>query len=240
MAKEIELYGGKGITILDDEDYEPIMRFSQRWYIHDRGYACCHTKRIHKRMHRLILELHGNNLQGHQVDHKDGNRLNNQKFNLKICSNEQNSRNSNIRIDNTSGYKGVYWYQQEGKWAAQIHLLDKHYSLGIYSSKIEAAQAYNVASEILFAEFSKPNPVPEASPEIKQRVIRAINGLKTYSSNKSGYTGVDYRRDRNKWRARIKLDNKEILLGHFSTKEEAIVAREKAEQKFITTPKFLL
>jgi len=47
--------------------------------------------------------------------------------------------------------------------AAQIHLLSKHYSLGIYTSKMEAAQAYNVASEILFGEFSKVNPVPEAS-----------------------------------------------------------------------------
>jgi len=58
--------------------------------------------------------------------------------------------------------------------AAQIHLLSKHYSWNLYIKKWKA-QAYNVASEILFGEFSKVNPASsEASQKIQHKVIRMV------------------------------------------------------------------
>ena len=52
------------------------------------------------------------------------------------------------------------------------------------------------------------------------------------SNNTSGAIGVSFRKDRNKWRAVIQKDGKTIHLGYFETKEEAIEARSKAEEKY--------
>lgn len=52
------------------------------------------------------------------------------------------------------------------------------------------------------------------------------------SNNTSGTTGVDYVKRLNKWRARIHIDNKEILLGLYNTKEDAISIRKEAEKKY--------
>jgi len=57
--------------------------------MHDSGYACCFTKGVHKRIYRLILKLHGSNLQGHQVDHKDGTR---------VCTSINNKVNGQLTI----------------------------------------------------------------------------------------------------------------------------------------------
>lgn len=51
-------------------------------------------------------------------------------------------------------------------------------------------------------------------------------------NNTSGIKGVSYRKDRGKWRAYIKIKRKNIFLGNFDTKEEAIAARKAAEEKW--------
>ena len=53
-------------------------------------------------------------------------------------------------------------------------------------------------------------------------------------NNTSGYMGVDYRKDRGLWRARIKVDDKEIYLGQYNTPEEAAIAYQKAKSKYHT------
>ena len=55
---------------------------------------------------------------------------------------------------------------------------------------------------------------------------------KIYTTNTSGKGGISYRKDTNKWRARIMVDDKPINLGSFEDKEDAISARIKAEQKY--------
>lgn len=52
------------------------------------------------------------------------------------------------------------------------------------------------------------------------------------SNNTSGVTGVSFRPDRGKWRARIMIDYREINLGHFDTLEEATIAREAALKQY--------
>lgn len=56
---------------------------------------------------------------------------------------------------------------------------------------------------------------------------RAIN-----SNNTSGYRGVSYRKDRDKYRAYIKFQGKDIFLGHYDNIEDAIKARKVAEEKY--------
>ena len=91
---------------------------------------------------------------GQCVDHVDGNGLNNQRANLRLATTSQNAINRGPQRDNTSGFKGVYWYKHDGKWRAQIRVNGKGYVLGCFSDPAEAARAYDIAAMELHGEFA--------------------------------------------------------------------------------------
>jgi len=62
--------------------------------------------------------------------------------------------------------------------------------------------------------------------------LENVLNRKVFSNNKSGYTGVSWEKANRKWRAQIGINKKEFFLGLFSTKNEAIEARKKAEKNF--------
>ena len=104
------------------------------------------------RIHRFILDCNKNDV----VDHINGNTLDNRKQNLRICSQQQNTmNNSNIRSNNTSGYKGVTWDKSKNKWTAQITVNYKNIHLGRYD-KIEDAIKERQKAEIkYFGEYRR-------------------------------------------------------------------------------------
>lgn len=66
------------------------------------------------------------------------------------------------------------------------------------------------------------------------RVVTSIENRRNMArpkNNTSGAIGVSYRANRKKWRAYIMIDNRQITLGHYKTKEEAILARKRAEEE---------
>ena len=82
---------------------------------------------------------------GYEVDHIDGNGLNNQKSNLRNCTHKENMWNQHgIRPTNTSGHVGVSWHKQVGKWRAQVQISGKFHHLGLFSTKEEAIKALEV------------------------------------------------------------------------------------------------
>lgn len=92
-----------------------------------------------------------------QIDHIDGDGLNNTKQNLRICTQSENVMNQSIRSDNSSGYKGVWWDKQTNKWRAGIIISGKTVYLGRFDFLVNAARAYDFAAKELFGEFSKLN-----------------------------------------------------------------------------------
>ncbi len=81
---------------------------------------------------------------GMQVDHKDGNRSNNHPNNLQLLSGSTNGRGYNgLFSRNKSGYMGVSYAADRGKWYAGVKRDGKHRFLGRFSTAIEAAKAYN-------------------------------------------------------------------------------------------------
>lgn len=110
------------------------------------------------RMHRLILGLKTGDKT--QVDHIDGDGLNNQRNNLRLCNNQQNTRNSRIR-SGTSKYKGVSWNTRAQKWQAGLGLTlnnkRRHVALGCYNNEKEAAKAYDLAAIYYFGDFARIN-----------------------------------------------------------------------------------
>lgn len=107
--------------------------------------------------HRLAwLYVHGHWPSEH-IDHIDGNRDNNAIANLREATNGENLRNRGPQRDNTSGFKGVTWDRERGKWTAQINLRGKHHHLGRFDNKKDAARAYDLAAARLHGEYAYQN-----------------------------------------------------------------------------------
>lgn len=126
------------------------------WYAHksrSKWYAAANHHKNRIFMHRLIMRPDAEA----EIDHRDGDGLNNQRTNLRLASHQENGFNRKISKNNTSGYIGVTWHNKLGKWRAQIRKDGKHNSLGCYLDPRDAASAYNKAARRLFGEFATIN-----------------------------------------------------------------------------------
>lgn len=93
-----------------------------------------------------------------QVDHIDGDGLNNQRVNLRVCTRSQNNRNrEKTSRATTSKYKGVSHHKRNKKWCARIRTGSNLKHLGSFSSEKAAAHAYNEAAIEYFGEFARLN-----------------------------------------------------------------------------------
>jgi hypothetical protein len=147
--KFIPLTLGK-YTIVDDEDY--VILSKHKWYAnkdHDfdnyyvvRGIRI-KGKRKKEKMHRIIM----NPPVGMEVDHINGNGLDNRRENLRIVTSHQNHQNRHVQ--KTSQYVGVHWHKSHKKWATEIQYKGKIKWLGDYHNEIEAATVYQVAYAVL-------------------------------------------------------------------------------------------
>ncbi len=105
-------------------------------------------------MHRLVLDAPSSL----NVDHINGNGLDNRRKNLRLANEVQSAANRRKTTKKTSSrYKGVSG--REGRWLAYITVNDKRRYLGIFVDEHEAALAYNVAALGAFAEFAFLNEV---------------------------------------------------------------------------------
>lgn len=107
-------------------------------------------------LHRLILSriLDRPLLDTEQVDHINLNGLDNRRCNLRLATNTENQRNKSKQVNNTSGYKGVYWRKDSNKWVAQIKVDNEVRHLGRFDTPEEAHAAYCEAAKQLHGEFA--------------------------------------------------------------------------------------
>jgi hypothetical protein len=103
-------------------------------------------------MHRLILDPGTA-----EVDHINGDTLDNRRCNLRLATHAQNMCNNRMRSHNTSGYRGVFWYAERRKWGALIVARRKRKFLGLYADAVDAARAYDAAAIELHGEFASLN-----------------------------------------------------------------------------------
>lgn len=136
-------------TQLDDEDYEKCKEHS--WF-YLRGYAATKLNYKNVYLHVFILGFKG-------IDHKDGNRLNNQRSNLRKATPTQNAANKRKQGFTSSKYKGVSFSKEKQKWCAYIDSNYIRYRLGYFLNEVDAAKAYNAKALELFGEFARLNEV---------------------------------------------------------------------------------
>lgn len=158
MPKHIPLTRGR-FAIVDDEWFDKLSK--HHWYCSNYGYAYRRGPGGRKgstllSMHRTVLGLDNTGCTS-QIDHIDGNPLNNTVANLRVCSPSQNLHNRDKQKNNKSGFKGVYWATQVGRWLANITVNGKRHHLGTFFSPAEAAKAYDVAARELLGEFARLN-----------------------------------------------------------------------------------
>lgn len=157
MDYEIKLTRGM-VALVDYEDYVVLSRY--KWlalkhynsYVAARGVYNKETKKVKTvLMHRIITNCPNN----FQVDHKNGNVLDNRKHNLRICTAKQNCQNRKTRIDNKLRVKGVT--KKNNKFAATIYINKKQIWLGVFDTIKQATMAYNKAAIKYFGEFARTN-----------------------------------------------------------------------------------
>jgi len=157
MAKEIQLTQGN-VAIVDDDDFDYLNQF--KWYLLKSkfNYYAIRTKRPENKLiqlHRIVIKAK----QGEIVDHINGNKLDNRKCNLRICTKSQNCQNRKISKFNKSGFNGVSWSIKNKKWVAQIACNNKKMHIGFFNDAIEAAKAFNQAAVKYHGEFAHLNKI---------------------------------------------------------------------------------
>ena len=160
--KTILLSKGKNFAIVDDEDFEPLSRFNWRVsesklkrtlikyavrskWINGKSTTIC--------MHREIMRPPDSM----NIDHKNGDGLDNQKDNLRLANDSQNLANSRKRRSCSSKYKGVCWHKWNKKWCARTRVNGLLIHLGHFNDELSAAIAYDRAAEKYFGEFALTN-----------------------------------------------------------------------------------
>ena len=231
--KEIRLTRG-AVALVDDGDFAHVSRL--RWHAnknHRTSYAVCvfreNGKQREQTMHRFLL----NPPKGMEVDHINGNGLDNRRANLRLATHSQNICNQKLRNSNVSGYKGVTWFERYQRWHTQVD--GKH--VGYYDTPEEAAYAYDVEATRRYGLFAKTNLMlgilsEETAKRIREQEKNAPRPAGVRHNNTSGYTGVGWRKSAKRWIAYITVDQKFIFLGYYDTPEEAALAYNRAATKY--------
>lgn len=139
------------IAVVDDEDFE--MLNLVKWCAHGgKGKFYAFSRKLGM-MHRYLLPVKS----PYQIDHIDGNSLNNQRSNLRICTKQQNQFNRKKLANSKSKYKGVFWHPVNKYWFSKINHDGKRIHLGVFQNETDAAKTYDEAAKKHFGEFANLN-----------------------------------------------------------------------------------
>jgi len=173
-------------TIVDDAVYETLMQHGWKWH-YDNNYALTNihyydgsmwtARQI--RLHRWIWESWANrSLGGLQIDHINGDGLDNRLENLRIATISQNCRNRGANKNNIPKLKGVYFKKSVSKYCARIMVDGKPLHLGYFTDCLDAIKAYDNAAQHYHGDFAYTNikPLSELKAYLRS-LIESRGGL---------------------------------------------------------------
>lgn len=226
--KEIPLTKGF-VALVDDEDYEWLSQVKWCW---SNGYA---TTRVKSKsfqkafptiaadtqqlsMHRLIM----GNPPGKEVDHEDGQTLDNRKANLRTTDHFGNQKNSSSSVG-VSRFKGVCWSKVCCAWQASIMADRVTHHLGYFEDEVTAAKIYDRAAFKLhreYARFNFPDDIQCCIPYVFIPGVKAKSGYREVTSSGS------------KFCSRVLIGKTVTHLGSFETAYDAAFYREYYIEKY--------
>lgn len=159
----VTLAANKGMTIkVSESDFDSIRQ--QHWTVDVQGYAMSWVRdeigvRRHVKLHKVLIP------EAKCIDHKNGDKLDNTRNNIRECSQAENLANQRVRKTKLSSYKGVayieWWNKSKTKcytyWVAKIAVMKKRIYIGAFQTETEAADAYDAAALRYYGEFARLN-----------------------------------------------------------------------------------
>ena len=136
---------------IDKEDFEKII--SHTWQVNKKGYI--YTQYMGKKVfiHRIVMNIHGEDWINQRVDHINHDVTDNRKANLRIVTPSQNTMNSKVRCESGTQIKGIYKRKDCDRYEVNIQKNGKQYYLGLYKTLDEAIKARKEAEEKMFGEY---------------------------------------------------------------------------------------
>jgi len=142
------------IALIDPENWAKVQERGS-WHINKTPSGKTYVRSSsNKGRPKVLLHVFLTGFQ--ETDHINGNALDNRIDNLRSATRKQNMANQRMKRTNRSGYKGVSWNSDTGKWRADISRGPAHY-LGQFTDPVEAAKAYDIAALNLYGEFALTN-----------------------------------------------------------------------------------
>lgn len=147
---------------VDETDYAFTKQWD--WYFNIKGHVTrserdCNGKKKHVFLHLEIAKRMNIYDENYLIDHKDQNKSNNLRNNLRIATYSQNRINSKINCNNTTGYRNVYFNKQKLLYFSAVMVNGLKVFLGYFKTPEEAALAYNKAALKYFGEFAILNEI---------------------------------------------------------------------------------
>lgn len=158
MTMTITLSNGERTKV----DFVDFFRFAvYKWTASSSGNGTYATSRRGGKPNSKLVKLHREIMNapvGLEVDHINGDPLDNRRSNLRLCSRQQNSQAKHRKCATaTSRYRGVSWNSNNQTWKAQIGHNSRRIHIGEFDDEIEAAKAYDAKARELFGEWASPN-----------------------------------------------------------------------------------
>ena len=216
-------------ALVDDEDFEKVGHL--KWHeFKSKNRSKIYAKRNFRvngvskseLMHRVILGITDPKI---LIDHKNGDGLDNQKHNIRVCTNAQNTRNRDKIKTNVSGYKGVSYNKKLSCWECKIGVDNKTVNLGLYRTAVEAAIAYNEGATKYHRQYARPNDIP-----IDQQGVKPVRIRRPKTCD---YHGVFYVSSVDRWRATFVVNKQKHYIGQFKTAEQAAHAYDKKVKELL-------